>query len=67
MSGDLNDYITVSWHVGGDEWSWGLHFKNKNTPETLIVQDPNGLEFEFYTTDLSEALAIRNGKTINDY
>lgn len=67
VSGDLNDNITVTWHDGGDEWSWGLHFKYKNTPETLVVNDHLGLAHEFYTTDLGSALSIRNGKTIKDY
>ena len=37
VSGDLNDKITVTWHGGGEQWSWGLHFKHVNHPETLVV------------------------------
>ena len=67
VSGDLNDKITVTWHDGGDEWSWYLHFKYVNHPETLIVNDHNGIATEFTTTDLDDALSIRSKKTIKNY
>lgn len=64
VAGDLNDKITVTWHDGGDQWSWHLHFKYKNHPETLILNDHNGFATEFTTTNLDNALRIRNTKTI---
>ena len=67
VSGDLNDKITVTWHDGGDQWSWYLHFKYKNHPETLVINDHNGFPIEFTTTDLDDALKIRNTKTIKEY
>lgn len=67
VSGDLNDKVIVTWHDGGDEWSWKLHFKYVNHPETLIVNDHNGTATEFTTTDLNDALSLRNSKTIKDY
>lgn len=67
VSGTLNDKITVTWHDGGDQWSWHLHFKYVNSPVTLIVNDHNGFATEFTTTDLDDALAIRGTKTIKEY
>lgn len=63
-AGDLNDRITATWHDGGDQWSWYLHFKYKNHPETLVVNDHNGFAIEFTTTDLDDALSVRNTKII---
>lgn len=67
VSGDLNDRITVTWHDGGDQWSWYLHFKYVNHPETLVINDHNGFATEFTTTDLDDALALRATKSIKDY
>ncbi len=67
VSGDLNDRITVTWHDGGDQWTWYLHFKYKNSPDTLVVNDHNGFAAEFTTTDLEDALSVRNTKTIMNY
>ncbi len=63
-AGDLNDRITATWHDGGDQWSWYLHFKYKNHPEALVVNDHNGFATEFTTTDLDDALSVRNTKII---
>lgn len=67
VSGHLNDKITVTWHDGEEQWSWYLHFKYANSPVTLIVNDHNGFATEFTTTDLDEALGIRDTKTIKEY
>lgn len=66
-SGDLNDVLIITYHDGGDEWSYGLHFNYKNNPSKLIMQDNNGFEYEYTTTDLTKALELRDGKTIRDY
>ena len=66
-SGDLNDKIIITYHDGGYVWSYGLHFKYINHPETLIMQDYDGFEYEYSTTDLDDALALRNTKTIKEY
>ena len=66
-SGDLNDVLTITYHDGSDVWSYGLHFKFKNQPDHLIMQDNDGFEYDYYTTDLSKALDIKNQKTIHDY
>lgn len=66
-SGTLNDAITVTYHDGGDTWSYKLHFKYINHPETLIMVDQNGFDWQYSTTDLDDALALRATKTIKDY
>lgn len=64
ISGDLNDRMTITWYEGGDQWSWHLHFKYKNQPETLIINDHYGSAMEFTATNLNGALSVRNTKTI---
>lgn len=66
-SGTLNDKITITYHDGGDSWSYTLHFKYVNHPETLIMVDQNGFDWEYSTTDLDDALALRDTKNIKDY
>jgi hypothetical protein len=66
-SGNLNDYVKITWHSGNDVWSYRLHFKWKNQPDTLIVQDNNGYENKYSTTSLTQALNLRDKKTIKDY
>lgn len=67
VSGDLNDKIIITYHDGSDVWSYGLHFKYVNHPETLIMQDNDGFEYKYSTTDLDDALKLRNTKTIHEY
>lgn len=66
-SGDLNTYINITYHDGGNAWSYALHFKYVDHPEHLVVNDQNGFSYDYYTTDLGKALAIRSSKTIKDY
>ena len=66
-SGDLNSRITITYHAGDEVWSEFLHFKYKNHPETLIWVDSDGFDYKFTTTDLDDALKLRDTKTITDY
>ena len=66
-SGTLNDAITITYHDGGDTWSYKLHFKYAGHPETLIMVDQNGFDWEYSTTNLNDALALRATKVIKDY
>lgn len=66
-SGTLNDTITITYHDNGDTWSYKLHFKYVDHPETLIMVDQNGFDWEYSTTDLNDALSLRETKTIKDY
>lgn len=68
VSGNLNDRVTITWDYGGeDKATWYLHFKYVNSPVTLIVNDHLGLSIEFKTTDLDDAINVRNSKTITEY
>lgn len=67
VSGNLNDVLIITYHDGSDTWSYGIHFKWKNQPDHLIVQDEDGFEWDFYTTDLDDALALLAKKSIYDY
>lgn len=66
-SGTLNDKVTITYHDGGDTWSYKLHFKYVDHPETLIMVDQNGFDWEYSTTDLDDALNLRAAKNIKDY
>lgn len=66
-SGDLNDVLMVSYDIDGDIAQYGLHFKYKNNPEHLIVQDNDGFESDYSPTDLKGALSIRDSKNIKEY
>lgn len=66
-SGNLNDYVKITWHDGNDQWSYGLHFKYRRQPDHLIVQDNDGFDLDFYSTNLNAALKIRETKKIKDY
>lgn len=67
VSGDLNDKILITWHDSGGNATWGLHFKYVNHPETLVVNDHWGITTEFTTTDLDDALKLRDTKSILNY
>lgn len=66
-SGTLNDVVIITYHDGGYVWSYGLHFKYKNQPVTLIMEDDDGVEYKFSDTNLKKALELRAKKTVHDY
>ena len=66
-SGTLNDSMIITYHDSGYEWSYNFHFHYVNHPESLIMVDNDGFDYKFITTDLEEALAIRNTRTIVQY
>lgn len=65
--GDLNSVLIITYHEGDQVWQEGLHFKYKNHPERMILEDGNHFEYEFQTTNLDEALTFRDQKRIVDY
>lgn len=67
VSGDLNSYVLITYHEGGEEWSEALSFKWVNQPDRLVVQDGYGFKYDFNSTNLKDALAIRDTKVITDY
>lgn len=62
-SGDLNSVMIVTYHDGLDVWQYGVHFKWKNQPDHLVLQDYIGNEFDFTTTNLEKALKLRDART----
>lgn len=66
-SGDINDKVIITYHDGDDVWSYGLHFKYVNQPSTLIMQDNDGFEYKYTTTDLGNALELLKSKEVTDY
>lgn len=67
VSGDLNSGVLVyNQDVDGSTWYEGLHFKWARMPEHLIWQDHNYFEYDYYATDLSEALSIKETKVLYD-
>ena len=56
-SGTLNDKVIITYHDGSDEWSYSLHFKYVDHPETLIMVDNDGFDYKYATTDLNDASA----------
>ncbi len=66
-SGTLNDKVIITYHDGGDEWSYSLHFNYINHPETLIMVDNDGFDYKYSTTSLDKALSLRDAKSIKDY
>ena len=66
-SGDLNTSVVITYHDGGDEWSYSLRFKAKNAPDVMILKDNDGFEYEFTPTNLDEALSKRAEKEIREY
>ena len=67
VSGHLNDRIIITWHDGGNQVNWYLHFKYVDNPVTLVVNDHLGFTTEFAATNLNDALQIRGTKTIKAY
>lgn len=66
-SGDLNNVVIITYHDGDDTWSNGLRFKWKDQPDHLVLEDNNHFETDFYSTDLNDALSLRDEKEIIDY
>ena len=66
-SGTLNDVLIITYHVGGDSWSYGLHFKYQYQPDHLMLEDNDHFTYDYYTTNLEKALELRDTKKIHDY
>jgi len=66
-SGGLNNVLIITYHDGDDSWQNGLHFKWRNQPDHLILEDNNHFETDFYSTNLDDALSLRDEKKILDY
>ncbi|MBO4868846.1 MAG: hypothetical protein J5585_03960 [Clostridia bacterium] len=67
ISGDLNSYVLVRYKSGNEVWENALHFKYKNKPETLILQDDDRFDWTFNSYSVIDAVKILNTKKIYDY
>ncbi|MBQ3968635.1 MAG: PASTA domain-containing protein [Lachnospiraceae bacterium] len=65
-SGDLNTSLVFTVHEGDQVWQEKLYFKWANMPDTLININGRGQDCKFTTTNLADALARRDKKTISD-
>jgi len=63
-SGNLNSTLIITYHDGNYSWDERMYFKYKNQPDYLILEDSDYFKFDFYSTDLDEALKIRDKKEI---
>ncbi|MCH5170763.1 MAG: hypothetical protein J1F24_05695 [Oscillospiraceae bacterium] len=66
-NGNLNSYVTVTYHDGDSSWQYGLCFKRVRQPDRLIQSESNGTQYEFIATDLNDALKIRDSMKIVNY
>lgn len=66
-SGDLNSGVIITYHDGDSTWQEALHFKWANQPDHLVAVDADCFDYDYYTTDLTDALAIRDSRRIVDY
>ena len=66
-SGNLNDGLKITFHDGGDSWSYKLNFKYKDQPSTLIVEDNDGFSDVYTKTNPGQAYEIKNKLNIVDY
>lgn len=64
ISGDLNTTLTNIQHEGAKTWNEKFYFKYKEMPYHLIYRDGKNFEWNFYTTNLEEALKIKDKKQI---
>ena len=60
VSGDLNSHIEVSYSTDDGSYIMGISFAYKNRPDHAIVEDSYHNTYDFYTTDLNSALALKN-------
>ena len=56
----------MTYDFDGDLAEYGLHFKYKNNPENLIVQDNDGFEQDFSPANFKYAMTIKDGKTVKE-
>ena len=66
-SGNLNDVVIITYHEGGTIYSNGLRFRWRNQPEHLVLEDQDHYEWDFYSTNLEDALSKRDTKRIIEY
>lgn len=63
-SGDLNSTLAFSMHSDGTTYQWFAFFKWKNQPDHLVIVDDGNFDYDFYPTNLSDALRLKKQKNI---
>ncbi len=66
-SGDLNSLLYFYFVDGDDVALYAVNFAWQRRPEHLIFQDDDGFDWDYYTTNLTKALELRDSKEIYDY
>ena len=66
-SGDLNSTLAFSMHSDGTTYQWFAFFKWKNQPDHLVIVDDDNFDYDFYPTNLSDALRLKKQKSITLY
>lgn len=66
-SGDLNSLLYFYYVDGDDVALYAVNFAWARRPEHLILQDEDGFDWDYYSTNLNRALALRDSKEIYDY
>lgn len=66
-SGDLNSTLAFSMHSDGTTYQWFAFFKWKNQPDHLVIVDDGNFDYDFYPTNLSDALRLKKQKSIALY
>lgn len=65
-SGDLNSHVSFTYHFPNENYEMAAHFKWAKQPDHLVIYVSDELQYDYYYTNLSDALEIRNRKTIKD-
>lgn len=65
-SGDLNSHVSFTYHFPNENCEMAAHFKWAKQPDHLVIYVSDELQYDYYYTNLSNALEIRNRKTIKD-
>lgn len=66
-SGDLNSTLVFSYHLDGTAYQYSAFFKWKRSPNHLVVVDDDDFDYDYYPTDLSDALQLKKQKTVTLY
>lgn len=68
ISGDLNNGLRITFNAAGSSWSENLSFRWSKQPDHLVMtdlSDPNHpWQFDYYNTDLDDALDIMSERTL---
>ena len=66
-SGNLNEMVFFYYVYDDYVELYAVNFAWKRQPDHLILQDEYGNDWDYYPTDLNEALELRDSKEIYDY